>query len=144
MKINVDLERIADLAVNIGERAQSLESRPSIRISGELDKMSEEAISMVHDALDAFVRLDTNSARNVCIRDDVVDDLNRCVIDNVIGLLTKNSVDIVAALHLFSTARHLERIADHATNIAQDVVYLVDGEIARHWSELSNEGNSGV
>jgi len=135
MKINGDLERIADLAVNIGQRAQSLVSHPYSQLPGELDEMSEEVISMVRDALDAFVRLDVKSAREVCIRDDIVDNLNRHMIDDLTGLLKENSVDIVAALHLFSVTRHLERIADHATNIAQDVVYLVDGEIARHWSE---------
>ncbi len=135
MKINGDLERIADLAVNIGERARSLVSHSHSRIPNELDKMAEEAIAMVRGSLDAFVRLDVESARHVCIQDNIVDELNRNLIHDWVSLLEKGTVDIVAVLHLFSAARHLERIADHATNIAQDVIYLVDGEIARHWNE---------
>lgn len=133
LKINGDLERIADLAVNISERAQSLVAYPDFPIPAELTQMAEVAISMVRDSLDAFVRLDIETARAVCIRDDVVDDLNRQVIDDLGKVLESRATNIEAVFHLFSASRHLERIADHATNIAEDVVYLVDGEIARHW-----------
>ena len=134
LKINGDLERIADLAVNICERAQSLARYTDCPIPAELDRMAEEAISMVREALDAFVRLDIKAAREVCIRDDVVDNLNRHLIKDVYNMLESKTTDDVAVLQLFSASRHLERIADHATNIAEDVIYLVDGEIARHWS----------
>ena len=87
---------------------------------------------MVRDALDSFVRLDVDLAREVCNRDDVVDELNRQVISDVQALIETNPSDIEPAFHFYSASRHVERIADHATNIAEDVIYLVDGDIARH------------
>ena len=132
LKINSDLERIADLAVNIGERTHSLMLYPGFQMPPNLDKMAEAAISMVRDALDAFVRLDVEAAREVCLRDDQVDELNRQVITDVQALIEANPSDIEPAFHFYSASRHVERMADHATNIAEDVIYLVDGEIARH------------
>lgn len=132
LKINSDLERIADLAVNIGERTHSLMLYPDFTMPANLDKMAEEAISMVRDALDSFVRLDIQLARDVCRRDDIVDDLNRQVISDVQTLIEQNPADIEPAFHFYSASRHVERIGDHATNIAEDVIYLVEGEIARH------------
>lgn len=132
LKINSDLERIADLAVNICERTQSLVKHPEFRSPANLDEMAETAIGMVRDALNAFVQLDIDLARDVCRRDDVVDDLNRQVIDDLVALIQRESTNTEAALHFYSASRHVERIGDHATNIAEDVIYLVDGEIARH------------
>lgn len=132
MKINTDLERIADLAVNIGERTRGLAAHGDFPIPENVDQMAEVAISMVRDALDAFVRLDVEAARDVCLRDDVVDDLNRQAIQELHRLVESGTAPIEPALHSFSASRHLERIADHATNIAEEVIYLVDGEIARH------------
>jgi len=132
LKINGDLERIADLAVNIGERTQSLVHYPNFRFPDNLDQMVEIATSMVRDALDAFVRLDPEAARDVCLRDDEVDDLNREVIEDLKVIIENKTAEIEPALQFFSASRHVERIADHATNIAEDVIYLVDGEIARH------------
>lgn len=132
LKINGDLERIADLAVNIGERTHSLSLYPDFQMPANLDKMAESAISMVRDALDSFVRLDVELARDVCNRDDVVDELNRQVISDVQSLIESTPSDIEPAFHFYSASRHVERIADHATNIAEDVIYLVDGDIARH------------
>jgi phosphate transport system protein len=132
LKINSDLERIADLAVNIGERTHSLMLYPDFQMPANLDKMAEAAIAMVRDALDAFVRLDVEAAREVCLRDDRVDELNRKVISDVQSLIEANPSEIEPAFHFYSASRHVERIADHATNIAEDVIYLVVGEIARH------------
>ncbi len=132
LKINGDLERIADLAVNIGERARALVLHPEFLFPHKLDQMVEAATSMVRDALGAFVRLDVDAAREVCLRDDVVDKLNRQVIDDLKQFLQKNIGEIEPALQFFSASRHIERIGDHATNIAEDVIYLVEGEIARH------------
>jgi len=132
LKVNGDLERIADLAVNIGERSHSLLAHTSFPPPDDIDQMSEVATSMVRDALDAFVKWDVEMARDVCLRDDVVDDLNRSVISEIVRLVESDTAQIHPALHFFSASRHLERIADHATNIAEDVIYLVDGEIARH------------
>ncbi len=132
LKINNDLERIADLAVNIAERAQSLSQLDRIPVMEILRTMADTAIAMVRMALDAFVNLDVDIARQVCLRDDEVDDANRLVIDRLRGVMQADSTAIEAALHYFSASRHIERMADHATNIAEDVIYLVEGEIARH------------
>lgn len=135
LKINADLERIADLAVNVGERAKALANFPLFQFPGSLDQMVDVTTSMVRDALDAFVRLDVELAHEVCMRDDEVDELNRQTIDTLQNLVMSNSADIEPAWQYFSASRHVERIADHATNIAEDVIYLVDGEIARHRHE---------
>jgi len=137
LKINGDLERIADLAVNIGERTQALVHHPQFQFPFKIDQMVEAATAMVRDALDAFVHLDVDAARDVCRRDDVVDELNREVIDDLKEFLQENISEIEPALQFFSASRHIERIGDHATNIAEDVIYLVDGEIARHWQDDS-------
>lgn len=135
LKINVDLERIADLAVNVGERAQSLVLFPEFPFPDHLDKMVEVSIDMVREALDAFVHQDVDAAKAVCQRDDVVDELNRQVIDDLHTYVQDHVGQFAPAMQFFSASRHIERIADHATNIAEDVIYLVDGEIARHWSD---------
>ncbi len=132
LKINNDLERIADLAVNIAERAVAVSRHPNFRIPATLDKMAQAAVMMVRYALDAFVKLDVEIAHDVCRRDDEVDAANREVIDELYLTMRSQPELIEAALHFFSASRHVERIADHATNIAEDVIYLVDGEIARH------------
>ncbi|QDT00435.1 phosphate signaling complex protein PhoU [Adhaeretor mobilis] len=137
LKINNDLERIADLAVNIGERSRSLTMFPEFQAPENIDRMAEVAIGMVRDALDAFVRLDVETAREVCLRDDIVDILNRQVIDALHDLVHQNASDVEPAIYFFSASRHVERIGDHATNIAEDVIYLVDGEITRHRNEAS-------
>ncbi|MEQ8209784.1 MAG: phosphate signaling complex protein PhoU [Lacipirellulaceae bacterium] len=137
LKINNDLERIADLAVNIGERTRNLVMFPDFNAPENLDDMAEVTISMVRDALDAFVRLDVEVARDVCLRDDVVDNLNREVIDMLHEMVHQHPSVVEPAICFFSASRHVERIGDHATNIAEDVIYLVDGEITRHRHEAS-------
>jgi len=132
LKINNDLERIADLAVNVAERAQSLADHPEFMIPPQLARMARAAIAMVRMALDAFVEQDVRLARRVCKSDDEVDTLNRNVINELYEVMAAQPAMIEAAMHFFSASRHVERIADHATNIAEDVIYLVEGEIARH------------
>ncbi|MEX0641267.1 MAG: phosphate signaling complex protein PhoU [Pirellulales bacterium] len=132
LKINTELERIADLAVNIAERTISLAEHPEFEIPAKLERMFVRASDMVHDSLDAFVDLDVDKAREVCRRDDEVDDFNRQVIDDLLETMRTRSDLVEAALHFFSVCRHVERIGDCATNIAEDVIYLVEGEIARH------------
>ena len=129
LKINGDLERIADLAMNVAQRAEALSPYHEFEIPESLERMAQLAIKMVRQALDAFVELDVELARDVCLRDDEV---NRQVIDEMYGVMRARSDLVEAAMHFFSASRHVERIADHATNIAEDVIYLVDGEIARH------------
>jgi phosphate transport system protein len=136
IKMNNDLERMADLAVNIAERASVLASEPPVRIPEGLRTMTAAAMAMVRDSLDAFVNRDAARAREICTRDDQVDQYNRDIIAELQRMMEADPTTIRRHTHLFSAVRHLERIADHATNIAEDVVYLVEGEIIRHKSEM--------
>lgn len=135
LKINTDLERMADLAVNIAERAVSLAEGPDVPVPATFRVMTDVTNTMVRDSLDAFVNLDGGLAKRVCRMDDEVDRCNREIIDFVSQFMKKSPQNVDGGLQLFSAARHLERIADHATNIAEDVVYLVEGKIIRHHPE---------
>jgi len=133
--INTDLERMADLAVNIAERAEALADLPALPIPDRLQQMTDLTIELVHRSLDSFVTLDVQQAREVCRRDEEVDRLNREIIQELVALMKRSPDLIEPGLSLFSAVRHLERIADHATNIAEDVVFLVEGELIRHHPE---------
>jgi phosphate transport system protein len=135
LKINTDLERMADLAVDIAERALRLTELPPIPIPERLQRMTDLTTSMVRQSLEAFINLDTHQARTVCRNDDEVDQYNAKIIQELIRSMRSSPDMIEPALSLFSATRHLERIADHATNIAEDVIYLVEGEIVRHHPE---------
>ncbi len=135
LKINTDLERMADLAVNIAERAHALAQGPQIPIPSTLRQMTDLTNTMVRDSLDAFVNLHVGQAKRVCRLDDEVDRYNREIIEQVSAFMKQSPANVDLGLHLFSATRHLERIADHATNIAEDVVYLVEGRIIRHHPE---------
>ncbi len=135
LKINTDLERMADLAGDIAERALVLARPPFIAIPDDLQRMTDLTTSMVRQSLDAFVNLDSRLARRVCRLDDEVDRYNREIIGEIIDRLRTSPELVEPGMSLFSATRHLERIADHATNIAEDVVYLVEGEIIRHRPE---------
>jgi phosphate transport system protein len=135
LKINTDLERMADLAVDIAERALVLAEPPHFPIPERLQRMTDLTTSMVRQALDAFVNLDPQQARRVCRLDDEVDRYNREIIQEILSVMRHSPELLEPGLSLFSVTRHLERIADHATNIAEDVVYLVEGEIVRHRPE---------
>lgn len=132
LKINTELERMADLAGNIAERAVHLAQLPPIPVPAKLQRMTDLTTTMVRQSLDAFVNLDARQARLVCRLDDEVDTHNDAIIQELITTMKKSPDMIEAGISLFSATRHLERIADHATNIAEDVVYLVEGEIIRH------------
>lgn len=132
LKINGDLERIADLAVNVAERTKSLQDFPQVPTPERLEKMLELVLEMLRDAHSAFVRVDADLARNVCQRDDEVDAINQSVISDLTEAMKKSPEDVAGYLHVFSVSRIIERIGDHATNIAEDVVYLADGKITRH------------
>jgi phosphate transport system protein len=133
--INTDLERMADLAVNIAERALALMRLPPIPIPARLQQMTNLTIDQVRQSIDAFVTMSPQQARNVCRRDDEVDRLNELIIRDLIDQMKRSPEMIEPGLSLFSAVRHLERIADHATNIAEDVVFLVEGELIRHHPE---------
>jgi phosphate transport system protein len=132
LKINTDLERMADLAVNMAERALSLAAFPKIAVPDRLQHMSDLTTSMVRRSLDAFVLGDADLAREVIRMDDEVDRYNREIIDELIVQMQHAPEQVPAFMSFFSAVRQLERIADHATNIAEDVVYLIEGEIIRH------------
>jgi phosphate transport system protein len=132
IKINSDLERMADLACNIAERALALNNYPLFPIPDDLQAMVREASTMVRQALDAFVDTDVAMAEKVIEADDIVDMLNRKVIDELQDRMKESPENVEPALHCFSAARHLERVADLAENLAEDVIFLVKGEIVRH------------
>ena len=132
VKINNDLERMADLACNIAERAKSLEMSPLYPVPEEIQEMVLISTRMVRDALDSFVESDAQKASEVIQEDEQMDALNRTVIQNIKNSMRHSPDNVDPALHCFSASRHLERIADLATNISEDVIYLVEGTIVRH------------
>lgn len=139
MKISGELERVADLAVNIAERACGLLNAPQVSVPDQLKEMADRAVDMLHRSIDAYVDLNSEMARQVCSEDDKVDEMNRQLIDQLIEYMHKSPDQLDALLHLFSAVRQVERVADHATNIAEDVVYLVEGIIIRHARKLGRE-----
>jgi phosphate transport system protein len=132
MKVNNDLERIADLAVSIAQRAQAMEAFPTFPIPQQLPRMVVLATQMVRGAMDAFVNMDDVAARRIIAMDRTVDQHNREIIAELQAVMQQRPELVPAALHCFSAVRHIERIADHATNICEDVIYLVEGDIVRH------------
>ena len=132
LKVNADLERVADLTCNIAERAQSLHSSPYFPFPDDLKPMVQRATQMIRMALDSFVNSDSALAKQVILFDVAVDEFNLAIINELRDLMKQDSTLIEPAMHCFSASRHIERIADHAENIAEDVIYLVDGDIVRH------------
>src|SRR5262249_16201638 len=126
LKINTDLERMADLAVNIAECALSLAELPRIAVPDKLQRMTDLTTSMVRQSLDAFVMFNAEQARQVIRLDDEMDRFNREIIAELIGHMKQSAELVPAFMSFFSAVRQLERIADHATNIAEDVVYLIE------------------
>jgi phosphate transport system protein len=132
LKLNSDLERIADLAVNIAEQAKPLAAAGARGLPSTIREMSRAVESMLGNSLDALVNLDTNAAWGVCAADDAVDNLHRETYATIKSEVRKDPERADVMIHFLSVSRYLERIADHATNIAEDVIYLVDGDIVRH------------
>ena len=135
LKINNDLERIGDLAVNIAERAVFLAGQSKVNISIDLVDMAHNAQSMLKKSIDALINHDAQLAHKVCVSDDIVDQMNRQMYLKVQEAILKNPEQITPLIHLLSASRHLERIADHTTNIAEDVIYVIEGQIVRHRTE---------
>jgi phosphate transport system protein len=131
LKIDNDLERIGDLAVNIAERALA-STRDRSSLPAPLREMVDIATQMLHNAIEAFVRADADSARRIVQQDDRVDADHRDVIEGLLARMHSDPSTIDRALELILVSKNIERIADHATNIAEDVIYLVEGEIIRH------------
>ena len=132
MKITTDLERIGDLAVDVAERALELNEEPQLKPYIDIPRMAEIAQGMVKDALDAFVKRDSALARDVLTRDDMVDNLNYQVFNELLFFMIQDTKTVSRAVKITYISKYLERIADHATNIAEMVVYLVEGKIIRH------------
>ncbi len=147
LKIAKELERVADLGVHIAERADaSADAVSAARQAGEahpvglgdlpaLKRVRQTArvsLDMLRRSIDAYVDLDPDKAREVCVDDDIVDGLNRETLAEMTDAMRANPAAVDAAVGLFNVSRHLERIADHATNIAKDAIYLVEGQIVRH------------
>jgi len=132
MKIGSDLERIGDLAVNIAERTMDLLKHPQLKPLIDIPRMAEMAQEMVRDALNAFINGDDKLAKDVCERDDRIDKLNEQVFRELLTYMMQDSGTISRAVDLILVGRHLERIADHATNIGEDVIYMVKGKTIKH------------
>jgi len=135
LKVNNDLERMGDLAVNIAERAAYLATREPLQVSLDFPKMAEGVREMVRESLDALTNMNPRLARHVLTMDDEIDEANRGMFDILQDLMHRDPSTIERAVHLLSASRHLERIADLATNIAQDVVYIAEGRMIRHLTE---------
>jgi phosphate transport system protein len=139
MRINVELERIGDLAVNIAERVVSLNQESQLKPYIDIPRMAEITKNMVKDVLDAFVNGDADLARSVCQRDDQVDALNDQVFRELITYMLSDPKTITRAVHLIIVSRYLERIADHATNIAEGVIFMVKALVIKHHADEMKE-----
>jgi phosphate transport system protein len=136
LKITTDLERIGDMAVNICERALELNLEPQLKPYIDIPRMARIAQRMIRESLDAFVREDTELALKVCKDDEEVDQLNSQIFREVVTFMIDDSGTINRAIKISSISKYIERIADHATNIAEMVIFMVKGKSIRHLKEL--------
>jgi phosphate transport system protein len=132
MKIATDLERMGDSAVNVAQAAEILNQEPPLKPYIDLPRLAQITQEMVRDALDSFVRRDARAALDVCRRDDDVDGLYKQLFRELVTYMAEDPRNITRALHLLLVARNYERIADHATNIGEDVIFFVEGRDIRH------------
>jgi len=135
LKINNDLERIGDLAVNIAERALYLTNMDPVDVPFDFVGMAAKTQAMLKKSLDALVNVNPAMARDVCAADDEIDTIHRDMYDRIQSGIKKNIQQMEGLIQYLGVSRYLERIADHATNIAEDVIYMVDGDIVRHKAE---------
>ena len=132
LKIDNDLERIGDLAVNIARKAAAFANEAPLDVPFDIASMSEKTQAMLRDALDALVNLDEGLARNVCARDDEIDLIKHDFRVRIEEMIRRDPAKTASLLRLLAVTRNLERIADCATNIAEDVIYMIEGKIIRH------------
>jgi phosphate transport system protein len=133
MKLNSELERIADLAVDICQRVLELADKPLLKPLIDIPKLSAIAQKMVHDAIDSFIKKDASLARQVVLSDSEADQLRNRVQEELINdYLSRDAKTATRAVPLLLIARHLERICDHATNISEDIVYMVEAKVVKH------------
>jgi phosphate transport system protein len=135
LKINSDLERVGDLAVNVAERAAFLATQPPVDISFDFQAMARKAQEMLKRSLDSLVNLSAEQAREVLLGDEEIDAMNRRMYRIVQDAIRTHPDQTESLIHMLSASRHLERIADHATNVAEDVIYMIEGVIVRHKAE---------
>lgn len=141
LKINNDLERVSDLGVNIAERVVYLTRQAAAPVPFDFEKMWTISLRMLKNSLDAFVKGDVAMAKQVCDDDDSVDMINKAMYHKVYEGIKANPAQVEAFIHYLSISRHLERVADYATNISEEVIYMIEGKIVRHQPE---EFASGV
>jgi phosphate transport system protein len=132
VKINTDLERVGDLAINIAEAARRYAQHPPVKKLIDIPRMASIAQLMLRDSLDAFVRQNTELAQQVLSKDDELDDLKTQIFRELLTFMLQDQSTIEPALDLILISRHLERIGDHATNIAEDVIFIVSARDVRH------------
>ncbi len=132
LRINNDLERIGDLAVNISESALFLIERPFVKPLIDLPRMAEEAIKMLKDAVDSFINKDAELAKAVCERDVIVDGLRDQIFRELIAYMSSDPSTIERSLHLIRISRCLERVGDLSTNVCEDVIFIVEGKVIKH------------
>lgn len=132
MKISTELERMSDISENISERVIELNEEPQLKPYIDIPRMANWTMTMVQECLDAFVRSDAALARKVCADDDFVDNLTHQLFRELLSFMIENPATITRAIRLTFIGKSLERIADHATNIAELVIYMVEGKIIRH------------
>jgi phosphate transport system protein len=143
LKISNDLERVGDHAVNIAGSAQRLSGLPQLKPLVDIPRLADLAGDMLREALDAFVRGDAATARKLVRRDDAVDDLNRQVFRELLTFMIEDPSTITRAMELILVGRNLERVADLATNVAEEVVFVAEARIIKHHSEESIGGPRG-
>jgi len=144
LKITTDLERIGDNAVNICERALELNEEPLLKPYLDIPQMAAIARSMVRDSLEAFARRNSALAEDVIARDDQVDSLNYKIYRELLGLMAENPQTISPATRILFVSKYLERIADHATNVAEMVVFIVKGKNVRHMDQKREGGKPAI
>lgn len=132
MKITTDLERIADNAVNIAERALELNEEPQLKPYVDIPRMSRIAQRMVIDSITAFINEDRMLAKDVIMRDEQIDELNEAIWQELMAIMIRDTSTISRAVKITYISKYIERIGDHATNIAETIVYMVAGKIIRH------------
>lgn len=139
LKINNDLERVADLAGTIAKRTILLEPLKHLNAPFEFSYMAKKAMVMLKTSIDALVQMDAWRARNVCKADDEIDEINKKTYDRVKAGIRESPEDVAVFIHYLSVSRALERIGDYATNIAEDIIYLVEGRIVRHEGRIEQD-----
>jgi phosphate transport system protein len=132
LKIINDLERVADHAVNISESALFLIERPQVKPLIDTPRMAEESVKMLKDSISSYINEDPKLAQNVCERDNIVDELGKSILHELLAIMVTEPATIERSLHLLKIAQNLERIADLSTNICEDVIFMVEGEVIKH------------